>query len=69
MIQQYNEEAYAIAGYCDIGNYKFAKDHLGYCPSNSTFPRHRTVDGGLFFVRVDRDVSKVSTVLSYANGD
>ncbi len=65
MIQSYNEEAYSLVGYCDIGNYSFAKDHFGYCPSFSTLPRHKTDDGGLFFVRVDRDLSQVSTVLSY----
>ncbi|PHM10675.1 DUF4437 domain-containing protein [Nostoc sp. 'Peltigera malacea cyanobiont' DB3992] len=67
MTQSYNEEAYALAGYCDIGNYRFAKDHLGYCPSYDTFPRHRTVDGGLFFVRVDRDISQLATVSSYGH--
>lgn len=65
MIQSYNEEAYGLVGYCDIGNYRFAKDHFCYCPSFNTLPRHRTDDGGLFFVRVDRDLSKIETVLSY----
>ncbi|NET62157.1 MAG: DUF4437 domain-containing protein [Symploca sp. SIO2E6] len=65
MIQPYNEESYALVGYCDIGDYRFAKEHYGYCPSFSTTPRHQTDDGGLFFVRVDRDLSKVGTVLSY----
>ncbi|BAY77077.1 hypothetical protein NIES25_35350 [Nostoc linckia NIES-25] len=69
MIQSYNEEAYGLVGYCDIGNYSFAKDHFGYCPSFSTVPRHTTDDGGLFFVRVDRDLSQVATVLSYAPQD
>jgi hypothetical protein len=52
-----------------MGNYHFAKDHFGYCPSFVTSPWHRTDDGGLFFVRVDRDLSKVGTVLSYARKD
>jgi hypothetical protein len=69
MIQSYNEEAYGLVGYCDIGNYRVAKDHFTYCPSFSTLPRHRTDDGCLFFVRVDRDLSKLGTVLSYAPGD
>ncbi|WP_138497267.1 DUF4437 domain-containing protein [Nostoc sp. PA-18-2419] len=69
MIQSYNEEAYGLVGYCDIGNYSFAKDHFGYCPSFSTLPKHTTDDGGLFFVRVDRDLSQVGTVLSYAAED
>jgi hypothetical protein len=69
MIQSYNEEAYGLVGYCDIGNYRVAKDHFTYCPSFSTLPRHRTDDGCLFFVRVDRDLSKLATVLSYAPGD
>lgn len=67
MIQSYNEEAYGLAGYCDIGNYRFDKDHFGYCPSFSTVPRHISEDGSLFFVRVDRDLSKSGTVLSYAH--
>ncbi|MEH1836509.1 MAG: DUF4437 domain-containing protein [Nostoc sp.] len=66
IIQSYNEEAYALAGYCDIGNYRFAKEHLGYCPTYNTTPRHITVDGYLSFVRVDRDVSQLGTVISYA---
>lgn len=65
MIQSYNEESYGLVGYCDIGNYHFAKDHFGYVPSFTTCPWHRTDDGGLFFVRIDRDLSKVGTVLSY----
>jgi hypothetical protein len=67
MIQSYNEEAYALAGYCDIGNYRFAKDHLGYCPTHNTTARHRTMDEYLSFVRVDRDISQLGTVLSYAH--
>ncbi len=67
MIQSYNEEAYGLAGYCDIGDYRFAKDHFCYSPSFSTLPRHRSDDGGLFFVRVDRDLSQSETVLSYTS--
>jgi hypothetical protein len=66
MVQSYNEEDYALAGYLDIGNYRFAKDSFGYCPSFSTLPIHKSEDGGLFFVRIDRDLSKIGTVLSYA---
>jgi hypothetical protein len=66
MIQSYNEEAYGLAGYCDIGDYRFAKDHFGYTPSFSTVPRHISEEGSLFFVRVDRDLSQPGTVLSYA---
>lgn len=66
-IQSYNEEGYCLAGYCDIGDHRFVKDYFGYVPSFTTSPWHRTDDGCLFFVRVDRDLSKVSTVLSYAN--
>lgn len=69
MIQPYNEESYGLVGYCDMGNYHFTKDHFGYCPSFVTSPWHRTDDGGLFFVRIDRDLSKIATVLSYANGN
>ncbi len=65
MIQSYNEESYVLSGYCDIGNYHLAKHHFGYCPSFNTVPWHRTDDGGLFFVRIDRDLSKTGTVLSY----
>ncbi len=67
MIQSYNEEAYGLAGYVDIGNFCFAKDSFGYTPSFSTVPIHKSEDGGLFFVRIDRDLSKPGTVLSYAN--
>ncbi|MBD1846558.1 DUF4437 domain-containing protein [Cyanobacteria bacterium FACHB-63] len=67
MIQSYNEEAYGLAGYCDIGDYRFAKNHFCYSPSFSTLPRHISEDGGLFFVRVDRDLSQSGTVLSYAH--
>ncbi|WP_017655809.1 DUF4437 domain-containing protein [Fortiea contorta] len=69
MIQSYNEESYGLAGYCDIGNYRFAKDNFGYVPSFTTVPRHTTDDGGLFFVRIDRDLSKHGTVLSYIHQD
>jgi hypothetical protein len=65
MIQCYNEESYCLAGYCNIGDYHFAKDHFGYCPSFATAPWHRTDDGCLFFIRVDRDLSQIGTVLSY----
>lgn len=67
MIQSYNEEAYGLAGCCDIGDYRFAKNHFCYSPSFSTLPRHISEDGGLFFVRVDRDLSQSGTVLSYAH--
>ncbi|KAB8320596.1 DUF4437 domain-containing protein [Tolypothrix campylonemoides VB511288] len=68
-IQCYNEEGYCLAGYCDIGDYRFVKDYFGYVPSFTTSPRHITDDGCLFFIRVDRDLSKLATVLSYAPGD
>jgi hypothetical protein len=66
MIQSYNEEAYALAGCCDVGDYRFARDHFGYCPSFSTLPRHISEDGSLFFIRVDRDLSQPGAVLSYS---
>ncbi|MEH1788043.1 MAG: DUF4437 domain-containing protein [Nostoc sp.] len=65
MIQSYNEEAYCLAGYCDIGDFRFVKDWFSYASSFSIVPWHRTDDGCLFFVRVDRDLSKIGTVLSY----
>lgn len=65
MIQSYNEEGYCLTGYCDVGDYQIVKDHYWYCPTFSTLPRHITDDGGLFFVRVDRDLSKVGTVANY----
>ncbi|BAY36768.1 hypothetical protein NIES2111_10990 [Nostoc sp. NIES-2111] len=64
-IQCYNEEGYCLAGYCDIGDHRFVKNYFAYGPSFMTSPWHRTDDGCLFFIRVDRDLSKVSTVLSY----
>lgn len=67
MIQSYNEEAYCLAGCCDIGDYPFVKDHFGYVPSFTTSPRHISEDGCLFFIRVDRDLSQFGTVLSYAH--
>jgi hypothetical protein len=67
MIQSYNEEGYVLTGYCDLDDYRYAKDHFGYCPSFSTLPRHISEDGGLFFIRVDRDLSQSGTVLSYAD--
>lgn len=67
MIQSYNEEAYGLAGYCDIGDYRFDKNHFGYSPSFSTLPRHVSEEGSLFFIRVDRDLSRSGTVLSYAH--
>jgi Domain of unknown function (DUF4437) len=66
-IQCYNEEGYCLAGYCDIGDYRFVKDCFAYVPSFTTSPWHRTDDGCLFLIRVDRDLSKLGTVLSYAN--
>jgi hypothetical protein len=67
MIQSYNEEAYCLAGYCDIGNYRFLKGHYGYVPSFTTSLRHISEDGCLFFIRVDRDLSQSGTVLSYTD--
>jgi hypothetical protein len=67
MIQSYNEEDYGLAGCLDLGDYRFTKDYFGYCPSFSTLPRHISEDGGLFFVRVDRNLSHSGTVLSYAH--
>ena len=64
-IQCYNEEGYCLAGYCDIGDFRFVKDCFGYVPSFNTSPWHRTDDGCLFLIRVDRDLSKLGTVLSY----
>ena len=69
MIQSYNEESYVLFGYCDIGDYRFAKEHFGYFPSFDTLPRHKTDDGGLFLIRADRDLSKLGTVLSYEHGN
>jgi Domain of unknown function (DUF4437) len=69
MIQSYNEEAYCLAGYCDIGDFRFAKDWFGYVPSFTISPWHRTDDGSLFLIRVDRDLSKIGTVLSYPHGN
>lgn len=66
MIQSYNEEAYCLAGFCDIGGYPFARHHFGYVPSFTTVPRHISPDGCLFLIRVDRDLSQPGTVLSYA---
>ncbi|MBE9051300.1 DUF4437 domain-containing protein [Nostocales cyanobacterium LEGE 11386] len=68
-IQSYNEEAYCLAGYCDIGDFRFVKDWFGYVPSFTTSPWHRTDDGCLFLIRVDRDLSQLGTVLSYAATD
>lgn len=65
MIQCYNEEAYILAGNIDIGEHRLLKAHYCYCPSFDTLPRHITNDGCLSFVRVDRDISKPGTVLSY----
>jgi Domain of unknown function (DUF4437) len=68
-IQCYNEEGYCLAGYCDIGEYHLVKDYFAYVPSFATSPWHRTDDGGLFFIRIDRDLSKIGTVLSSAHRD
>ncbi|MEL7243990.1 MAG: DUF4437 domain-containing protein [Cyanobacteria bacterium J06573_2] len=65
MIQSYNEEGYGLAGSVDIGNDCIAKDSFVYTPSFSTVPIHKSEDGGLFFIRIDRDLSKTGTVLSY----
>ena len=67
MIQAYNEEAYGLFGHVEIGNYSFGKNHFGYSPTLSTLPKHISDDGGLFFVRIDRDLSKLGTVFSYTH--
>lgn len=67
MIQAYNEEAYGLAGYCDIGEHRFAKDHFAYCSSFCTVPRHLSEEGCLLFIRVDRDLSQVGTVCTYSD--
>lgn len=69
ILQSYNEESYCLAGSCDVGEYQFSKDHFGYCPSFSTVARHISENGGLFLIRVDRDLSKSGTVLSYNHTD
>ncbi len=58
MIYSYNEEAYILGGYCDLGNYLLAKDHFCYCPSYNIIPRERTIDGFFGFARIDRDSSQ-----------
>ena len=58
MIYSYNEEAYILGGYCDLGSYRLATDHFCYCPSYNVTPRERTVDGLFGFARIDRDLSK-----------
>ncbi|MBH8564751.1 DUF4437 domain-containing protein [Nostoc sp. CENA67] len=68
-IQCYNEEGYCLAGYCDIGDYRLSKDCFAYVPSFTIAPWHRTDDGGLFFIRIDRDLSKTATVLSYVDSN
>ncbi|MGB3508991.1 MAG: DUF4437 domain-containing protein [Microcoleaceae cyanobacterium] len=65
MIQCYNEEAYIVGGYIDIGERHLTKGNYCYCPCFDTLPRHITDDGCLCFIRVDRDLSKPGTVLSY----
>ncbi|GAP96269.1 DUF4437 domain-containing protein [Leptolyngbya sp. NIES-2104] len=67
MIQLYNEEVYGLGGHCDMGKYRFAKHHFGYCPSFSTVPRHISAEGSLFFIRVDRDLSRSGAVLPYTD--
>lgn len=64
-IQTYNEDGYCLSGYCDVGDYHLTRDYVWYCSSFSDLPKHSTVDGGLFFVRADRDVSQVGRVLSH----
>ena len=66
-LQCYNEEGYCLTGYCDIGNNRLVKHWFAYVPSFSKSLRHITEDGGLFFIRVDRDLSKPGTVLSYVD--
>ncbi|NEP14977.1 MAG: DUF4437 domain-containing protein, partial [Symploca sp. SIO2C1] len=66
-IQCYNEEGYCLAGYIDLEDYRVTKDYFWYCPSFDILPRHITDDGCLAFIRVDRDLSKVGTVLSYVD--
>lgn len=63
-LQCYNEEAYCLGGFIDIGNDRIAKDHALYCPSFCNIPRQQSEDGTLWFIRVDRDLSKIGAVLS-----
>lgn len=67
IIQAYNEDDYCLSGYLDLGDYRVQKDGYCYCPSFSLIPRHISDEGCLFFVRVDRDLSKLGTVISYKN--
>ena len=64
MLQNYNEEAYCLAGYCDIGEHRFTNGYFGYVPNGTLSPRHRTRDGCLFFIRVDEDLSTPGRVAS-----
>ncbi|HLO51255.1 MAG TPA: DUF4437 domain-containing protein [Kamptonema sp.] len=67
MICSYNEEAYILGGYCDLGSYRLAKDHFCYCPSYNITPRERTVDGLFGFARIDRDLSQIAIASPYAH--
>ena len=64
MLQNYNEEGYCISGYCDIGDHRFKPGYFGYIPHGTLSPRHKTLDGCLFFIRVDRDLTAPGAVAS-----
>ena len=66
-IQCYNEEAYCLNGFIDIGDDRLVKDYAMYCPSFCNIHRQKTEDGTLCFIRVDRDLSKIGAVLSHSS--
>ena len=69
MLQNYNEEGYCISGYCDIGEHRFTPGYFGYIPHGTVSPRHKTLDGCLFFIRVDRDLTTPGSVASLSLHD
>lgn len=65
MIQCYNEEAIILAGNLSIGGICLQRfDHV-YVPEFTTVGKHKSEDGCLCIVRVDRDLSQPGVVSSY----
>lgn len=63
-IQNYNAEATGLTGYMDNGAYRFLPGMVGYVPTGAVSPFHSSVDGGLFFLRIDRDLAAPHAVVS-----
>lgn len=64
MIQNCNAEVVCISGSFDVGDTRLRPGFAGYVPSGTIAPYQTGVEGSMFFVRVDRDLSERGAVVA-----